>query len=186
MDTVYYHLNELDKHLRNIETLNHAEKFLVDFLSKQNPSLKDVKLSHIILGLFGFLLILVLFDVGGPTITNFIGFLYPAYASIRAIQVRDSKNEMQWFTYWVVFGFLVVFEGIFDGLISSIPFYFALKLIFVVWLFYPGTLGATVVYQNAIAKVPFFVANKEGTISEKINEISREAERIVEKELKID
>lgn len=68
----------------------------------------------------------------------------------------------------------------------SIPFYFALKLIFVVWLFYPGTLGATVVYQNAIAKVPFFVANKEGTISEKINEISREAERIVEKELKFD
>ncbi len=71
-------------------------------------------------------------------------------------------------------------------MISSIPFYFLLKLFLVVWLFYPGTLGAIVVYENVILKVPFFVFNKDGSLSSKINELASSAQDTVEKMTKLE
>lgn len=43
-----------------------------------------------------------------------------------------------------------VVESVADFLISSIPFYFLIKLAFLVYLFLPQTQGAKVVYDNVI------------------------------------
>ena len=62
---------------------------------------------------------------------------------------------------------------------SSIPFYFALKFILIIWLFYPGTFGAVVVYDNLITKVPFFAFKKDSSFSGIVKGISSDAEQLV-------
>jgi receptor expression-enhancing protein 5/6 len=43
-----------------------------------------------------------------------------------------------------------VLESVADFLISSIPFYFLIKVAFLVYLFLPQTQGAKVIYENVI------------------------------------
>lgn len=57
---------------------------------------------------------------------------------------------MQWLTYWVVFSFLSIFESLFVFLVSMIPFYYFIKAAFIVWMYYPATMGAKTVYESGL------------------------------------
>ena len=87
------------------------------------------------------ILLVVLLGFGNFVI-DLIGFLYPLFCSIKAIESDDKDDDLQWLTYWLIFGFFKLFEAITDFLISFIPFYFIIKVIFLVWCYYPSTLGA--------------------------------------------
>ena len=39
-----------------------------------------------------------------------MGFLYPAYCSIKALESSVKNDDTQWLTYWVVFAFFSVVE----------------------------------------------------------------------------
>ncbi|GMH73185.1 hypothetical protein TrRE_jg9765 [Triparma retinervis] len=78
------------------------------------------------------------------------GFVYPAYASFKAIDSADPNDDTQWLTYWVVFAVFSIIESAASILVSWIPFYFFLKLSFLIWLYHPSTLGAVVVYTGVI------------------------------------
>jgi hypothetical protein len=54
----------------------------VDLLSKQNPALKDVKISHIVLGVFTLLFLLVLLDFGGEGITYALSYFLITFLSL--------------------------------------------------------------------------------------------------------
>ena len=41
---------------------------------------------------------------------NTIGFAYPAYCSIRALESSVKSDDTQWLTYWVVFAAFSVVE----------------------------------------------------------------------------
>ncbi len=47
-------------------------------------------------------------------ISNFAGFLYPAYVSFKAVKVNDTKSITPWLIYWIVIAFFIVIEGIAD------------------------------------------------------------------------
>ena len=83
-----------------------------------------------------------------------VGFVYPVYASIKAIETDEKDDDTQWLTYWLIFSFFKVFEGIADILISFIPFYYPSKVLFLVWCYYPTTKGASVVYTMCVK--PYF------------------------------
>ena len=43
-----------------------------------------------------------------PACSNVVGFVYPAYMSFKAIETEDDvDDDIQWLTYWVVFGSVV-------------------------------------------------------------------------------
>jgi len=78
-----------------------------------------------------------------------VGFIYPSYASYKALESKAPAAAAQWLTYWVVFSLFTVFEYFADWLISWVPFYYLAKLAFVLWLQMPQTQGATqVVYLS--------------------------------------
>ena len=83
--------------------------------------------------------VLIFFNIMGNLLTNIIGFVYPAYASFKAIESTDKQDDVQWLTYWVVFGFLNVLEFFSDILLYWIPFYYLIKVVLVMWLVLPQT-----------------------------------------------
>ena len=70
--------------------------------------------------------------------STFVGFLYPAYKSFKAIESKESSDDTMWLTYWVVYGFFSVVEVFADVLLAWFPFYYYVKLVFLLWLMNPN------------------------------------------------
>ena len=76
-------------------------------------------------------------DLVLPSDSMTIGFIYPAYESYKALESKRTDAAAEWLTYWVIFSLFSVFESVADWLISWIPFYYILKLLFLLWLLLP-------------------------------------------------
>jgi len=97
-------------------------------------------------------LIFVMFIIGfaGRLLANLLGFVYPTYRSIKAIESKGKSDDKQWLLYWIVYSFMVVAEELLGVVLERIPFYYFIKLIFLIYLFAPGTKGASKVYNVLI------------------------------------
>jgi receptor expression-enhancing protein 5/6 len=107
---------------------------------KEHIALAIVALPFVIMILFG----------GAHFIIDLVAYLYPAYASVRAIETEGTDDDTQWLTYWLVFSLFKIFEGIADVLLPLIPLYIVAKTAFLVWCFHPDFKGATVCYEHFI------------------------------------
>ena len=93
----------------------------------------------------------VYLGIFGSLITSLVGTLYPGFSTIKAIQ--KNKNKKEWLTYWVVFGSFLIFDMFSNIIVKFIPFYFVLKILFLIWMFIPGSNGCRLVYEFLITKV---------------------------------
>jgi len=91
-------------------------------------------------------------DLAG-LVCNFVGYVYPAYMSFKAIESKEKDDDTQWLTYWVVYSFFSLLETFISFLLNWIPFYFAFKLAFLVYLFHPERKGAKTIYDNFLKKL---------------------------------
>lgn len=94
---------------------------------------------------------------GGTFVIDLIGFVFPMYASIKAIESPAPEDDTQWLTYWLIFAFFKILEGSADYLLQYIPFFLLIKAAFLVWCYYPKTQGAKVIYNSVIK--PYLVPN---------------------------
>lgn len=93
----------------------------------------------------------VVYALGGAKlVSDLFAFAYPAYMSFKAIDSPDKVDDMQWLTYWVVFGFFSITESVMNFLVSWIPFYFVIKCGFFLWMYHPKFMGAGLVYKQVI------------------------------------
>lgn len=77
------------------------------------------------------------------------GTLYPAYKSYKAVRTKDVREYVKWMMYWIVFALFCVVETFADIFISFwLPFYYELKILFVLWLLSPWTKGASILYRK--------------------------------------
>ena len=70
-----------------------------------------------------------------------IGFVYPAYCSVRALESRSKDDDTQWLTYWVVFALFSVIEFFSDILVGWVPFYWLTKVtifFFIISYYFPN------------------------------------------------
>ncbi|KAJ2770702.1 ER membrane protein DP1/Yop1 [Coemansia nantahalensis] len=95
-------------------------------------------------------LVLVLFNIGAPLLVNLTGFGYAAYASMEAVESPGKEDDAQWLTYWVVFGLLNVVEYFTGFILYWVPFYYPIKLGFLMWLMLPATRGAERLYTTGL------------------------------------
>ncbi len=86
-------------------------------------------------------------------VVDLVGFVYPAYMSFKSMDTLSEEASRQWLTYWVVFASLAVSEQLASFIVAWIPFYFYIKICFLVWLYHPKFLGAQTIYSQVIRPV---------------------------------
>jgi receptor expression-enhancing protein 5/6 len=99
----------------------------------------QVPKTYAVIGLFGLLAFLLAFNPLASPVSNLVGWLFPAYLSFRAIESPSPHDDVQWLTYWVVFGFFNFLESFALRIVLYyVPWYFAFKTAFIVWLQLPA------------------------------------------------
>lgn len=53
-------------------------------------------------------------------------------------------------TYWLVFGFVTAFDKFLGFILFFLPAYYTLKALFYIWMFYPKTNGAAIIYDKVL------------------------------------
>jgi len=137
----YYH-NQLDKELTKYPVLNNLEQ------RTQVPK------TFLVLGAAGLASILIFINALAAPVSNLVGWLLPAYLSFKAIETKGTDDDIQWLTYWVVFGFFNFLESIaLRPVLYYFPFFYAFKTLFILWLQLPATKGARTLYLNVLRPV---------------------------------
>jgi receptor expression-enhancing protein 5/6 len=114
-----------------------------------------VKRLYIAYGVISFTTLWLMFGYGAGLLCNMVGFVYPAYSSIKALESSVKKDDTQWLTYWVVFAFFSLLEFFSDILVGWVPFYWLSKCLFLVWCMAPfDSNGSSVIYNRII--LPLF------------------------------
>ena len=116
-----------------------------------------VKKYYLAYGILGALVFWLMFGYGAALLCNLIGFVYPAYCSIKALETRSKDDDTQWLIYWVVFAVFSVLEFFSDILMGWVPFYWFSKCLFLVWCMSPLN-GAEKIYRTMV--LPWFKANQ--------------------------
>ena len=109
-------------------------------------------------------------------ITALVGIVLPCYWSLKALDSNEAGDDVQWLTYWVVYGAFTFIDLFAHIILKIIPFYFVLKLIFLIWCFMPNTRGAEIIY-NKIIREPF--KKYEAYIDKKIKKAGKKIGKAV-------
>ncbi|KAF9330568.1 receptor accessory protein 4 [Podila minutissima] len=105
-------------------------------------------------------------------VSSVAGSLYPAYASFKAINTRDNNRLTAWLMYWSVMGLFSIAEFVLDTFIFWLPFYYEIKLLFVLWMILPQTQGSIYLYQ---AFVDPYLNQHEHEIDQTLKNIQKQA-----------
>ncbi|GMT09317.1 hypothetical protein PFISCL1PPCAC_614, partial [Pristionchus fissidentatus] len=143
---------QIQKVLDDVDRQLHEPGTITDALGTIETK-TGVKRLHIVLGAFGLQAIYLIFGHFAGLVCNIIGFLYPAYVSVMAIESAGKDDDTQWLTYWVVFAVLSVIEFFAQQIVAVFPIYWLVKAVFCIWLYLPSTKGATMIYKKAIRPI---------------------------------
>mmetsp|Transcript_14551 Transcript_14551/g.17706 ORF Transcript_14551/g.17706 Transcript_14551/m.17706 type:complete len:199 (+) Transcript_14551:150-746(+) len=143
-------------------------------LAKAEEATKVPK-EYLVLGGGLLLFAFVFFGIGAGSLCSIIGFVYPAFKSLQAIESKVRGDDTQWLIYWVVYCFFSMIEVFTDTLLYWIPFYFAFKLAFLLWAMLPQTKGAKFLYDSFLKD---FLKKNESKIDAALDDAKRTARSV--------
>merc|ERR1711998_57303 len=111
----------------------------------------------------------VLMGWGVNLASTLIGFLYPCYASIKALDSQDPAVSRKWLTYWIAYGCFNVLECCADYVLYWLPFYNAIKIGFLLFLMMERFQGSTLIVTKAIQPA---LSMGEEAIGQAIDEVA--------------
>lgn len=134
----------------------------------------NLKSAHVALAVIGVAFALVFSGVLDDFTCNMVGIIYPAYLSFKAIETQESDDDKQWLTYWVVFAIYNILDDFSSILFFWLPFYYPIKLIVLLWMVWPKTRGAQVIYDTLVKKL---LKTYEAQIDEKLSAVDATVDR---------
>ncbi|RDL41796.1 Protein YOP1 [Venustampulla echinocandica] len=99
-----------------------------------------------------------MFDTFARLLSSIPTFLFPVFASYKALKTSDPALLAPWLMYWVVLACALLVESWAGFILFWIPFYSWIRLAFLLYLILPQTQGARVLYQTHVH--PFLRENE--------------------------
>jgi hypothetical protein len=91
-----------------------------------------------------------MFDTFARLLSSIPTFVFPVFASYKALKTTDPAQLTPWLMYWVVLACALLFESWAGFILFWIPFYSWIRLGFLLYLILPQTQGAKVLYQTHV------------------------------------
>ncbi|XP_041360285.1 receptor expression-enhancing protein 5-like [Gigantopelta aegis] len=114
---------------------------------------------YIVIGLLTAVVVYLMVGHAAQLLCNFIGFVYPAYASVKAIETREKADDTKWLTYWVIYSVFTLLELFADVILFWIPFYWLFKCVFLLWCVSPIAYNGSSVLYSCVIK-PFVLRHQ--------------------------
>ncbi|XP_070151967.1 receptor expression-enhancing protein 5 isoform X2 [Polyergus mexicanus] len=116
---------------------------------------------YIFVGSLVLLALYLVFGLGQQLVCNIVGFVYPAYQSMKALESSKKEDDTKWLTYWVVFAVFTIVEFFSEYIVCWFPVYWLFKCIFYVWLMAPTEYNGSLILYRRIIR-PKFVQYQPG------------------------
>jgi receptor expression-enhancing protein 5/6 len=107
---------------------------------------------YVFIGLIILSLIFVYFNLFENLITNLIGTVYPTFWTIKSIESKDGK-AIHWLIYWIIFSSFILLDFFSGFVVKIIPFYFVMKICFLIWLQWPESKGCDIIFSYVINNI---------------------------------
>ncbi|KAI0400264.1 TB2/DP1, HVA22 family-domain-containing protein [Xylaria palmicola] len=89
-----------------------------------------------------------MFNIIAHFFASIASFLFPLFASYKALKTSDPAQLTPWLMYWSVLSCALLAESWTGFVLAWIPFYSWIRLGFLLWLVLPSTQGARVLYEG--------------------------------------
>lgn len=83
---------------------------------------------HLLIGSLVLLAFYLVFGLGQQLVCNIVGFVYPAYQSMKALESSKKEDDTKWLTYWVVFAVFTIVEFFSEYIVCWFPIYWLFKV----------------------------------------------------------
>jgi len=144
-------LSDFNAHLTNIDAfLGHYPWVM------QAEQKTGIRRAYLMLITIGVMSMTVLWSHGSDALCNLVGFVYPMYASFKALKTPIKDDDTEWLTYWVVYGFCTLVEDFCQSIFNESSWatiYFFAKIVFLVWLYLPQTKGSNMVFKVVVEPI---------------------------------
>jgi len=148
----HYYIAQLDKELSKYPVLLSLEQ------RTQVPK------AYAFVGTVTLLTLLHFINALAAPVSNLIGWGLPAYLSFKAIESQGNDDDVQWLTYWIIFGSFNFAEGFaLRALLYYFPWYFSFKTIFILWLQLPAFRGAQMTYYSVLRPIYANLCQRTGS-----------------------
>ncbi|KAI4604040.1 hypothetical protein KJ359_000167 [Pestalotiopsis sp. 9143b] len=89
-----------------------------------------------------------MFDIFPKILSSIASFLFPLFASYKALKTSDPAQLTPWLMYWSVLSCALLVESWFEFILVWVPFYAYARLLFLLYLVLPQTQGARHLYET--------------------------------------
>ncbi|ELU03977.1 hypothetical protein CAPTEDRAFT_20933 [Capitella teleta] len=155
----------------------HEKNAFTDILEKVEAK-TNVRRLYLVMGLAAFLALYLMVGYGAQFLCNFLGFLYPAYASVKAIESKGKDDDTKWLTYWVVYSGFSLVEFFTDIFLFWIPFYWLLKCVFLLYCMVPTSWNGSIMIYNKVIRP--FILKHQAKVDEALDKAAGVAQEVLD------